>query len=179
MDSRGVTSGTPRLEASSSDTDFRSFFDEAYPRVYRYLLARCRGHAAVAEDLTQETFMSAVREVQRGRADAVSMPWLMVVARHKLIDHYRRQAREHRWLRRPPADAAVFAVGDQDGDGRVLEALHTLAASQQIALILHHVDGLSIPEVARLLGKSVRATESLVARGRQTLRDRYEEGGDE
>jgi RNA polymerase sigma-70 factor (ECF subfamily) len=61
--------------------------------VYGYLIARC-GDQAVAEDLTSETFLAAARQ------DApLSVAWLIGVARHKLVDHWRRQARQERLLR--------------------------------------------------------------------------------
>lgn len=167
---RGTVSGPPRLERGGSDADFRRFFVDAYPCVVRYLVARSNGATAVAEDLAQETFVSAVREIRTGRMDAISLPWLMVVARHKLVDHYRRREREERLLRRRAPEEESFAPERDDGNGEVLAALRLLAPTQQIALVLHHVDGLPVADVARVLGKSVRATESLLARGREGLR---------
>ena len=67
--------------------------------MYGYLLPRC-GSEAVAEDLTAETFLAAVAAVRRRTVPAMSVAWLIGVARHKLVDHWRRQAREERNLTR-------------------------------------------------------------------------------
>ena len=73
----------------ASEVAFRRFYDQALPRVYGYLLSRCRGDTALAEDLTQTAFGEAVRHRASydGRSD--SLTWLIGIARHKLIDHFR------------------------------------------------------------------------------------------
>src|SRR5580700_1351282 len=72
-------------------------FDGALPRVYGYVLSRC-GQRALAEDLTAEAFLAAVDAVRGDDPPQVSTAWLVGVARHKLVDHWRRQAREERGL---------------------------------------------------------------------------------
>ena len=59
---------------------------------------------------------------------------------------------------------------------RAVAALAAVPASQRAALVLRHFDGYSVPEVAAMLGKSVEAVESLLARGRATFRVAYTEG---
>ena len=158
---------------------FREFYDVAHPQIYAYLLHRLGGASDLADDLTQETFMAALREIRAGGADTLSVPWLMGVARHKLADHYRRCAREERRLRRvwsrgqgggPPADRELL--------GPVALCLDGLPAAQRAALVLHYADDLPLEEVAGLLHRSVAATNALVARGRETFRRRYEGGDD-
>ena len=73
-------------------------YEDALPHVYGYLLSRC-GQREVAEDLTAETFLAAVDAVRRDRPPSLSTAWLVGVARHKLVDHWRRLAREERGIR--------------------------------------------------------------------------------
>jgi hypothetical protein len=70
------------------------------------------------------------------------------------------------------ADIDELAVdADPDpGRDRVVAALDAVPASQRAALVLHHLDGFSMREVADLLGKTEKAVESLLGRGRETLR---------
>src|SRR3990170_8240892 len=72
-------------------------YDAALPQVYGYLAARC-GSIAIAEDLTSETFLAAADAVRNGRVPDLSTAWLIGVARHKLVDHWRRRSREERSL---------------------------------------------------------------------------------
>jgi RNA polymerase sigma-70 factor, ECF subfamily len=146
----------------------------ALPQVYGYLLPRC-GSAAVAEDLTADVFMAAVAAVRQGQVRRVTVAWLVGVARHKLVDHWRRVARERRGL------AAVERDQDDLDDPweEVLDmqaahaALVRLSAPQRLALSLRYLDGLSVPEVAEHIGRSVHATETLLVRARAALRRVY------
>ena len=56
-----------------------------------------------------------------------------------------------------------------------MDVLATMSPIQRAALTLRHVDGLSVPEVAELLGRSVHATETLLVRARAAFRRRYDE----
>lgn len=77
---------------------FRQFCERTLPRVYGYLLVRAAGGRVIAEDLTQETFLAAVGEIRRGAVIDDPERWVMGIARHKLLDHYRRRRREERTL---------------------------------------------------------------------------------
>ena len=70
---------------------FREWYDVAARRVYAYLFGRCGGEASLAEELTQLTFIDAIRhrETYDGRADSVT--WLIAIGRNRLLDHLRRQ----------------------------------------------------------------------------------------
>jgi len=57
--------------------------------------------------------------------------------------------------------------------------LQQLPRDQRIALALRYAEDLEVADVALAMGRSVRATESLIARARRTLRRRAEESGDE
>jgi RNA polymerase sigma-70 factor, ECF subfamily len=153
--------------------DLLAIYDRALPEVYGYLLGRCHDRAT-AEDLTSETFLAAVR----APGDApLSVPWLIGVARHKLADHWRRRARDERLRERvgeppepeDPWDAHLDAV-------RAADVLHGLGGHHRAALTLRYVDGLSVPEVAGVLDRTVHATEALLVRARKAFRKAYEAG---
>lgn len=176
---------TPPAEAALAldPSSFRVFYDAALPRIYGYFLHRCGGSVTTAEDLTQETFLAAVAELQKDRHVTTPIPWIYGIARHKLLDHYRRQERlDRRIAMAGPADQAEEELVVEDEElarERAVAALASVAASQRAALVLCYVDGYSVPETARLLDKSVEAVESLLARGRQTFKRSYLEGAEQ
>lgn len=156
---------------------FAQLYERALPEVYRYLSGRCG--AAIAEDLTQDAFVAAAAAIRRGHSD-VSLPWLLTIARNKMIDHFRRNdvaARASHVLAASVPDELLAWHGEASRD-RAHAALERLSARQRSALVLRYIDGLSVPEVASLIGSSVHATESLLARGRDTFKRFYVEDDD-
>lgn len=160
-------------EQPSNPDPVVAIYRVALPQVYGYLLPRC-GSVTLAEDLTAETFMAAVAAARRDQVREVTVAWLIGVARHKLVDHWRGVAREQRGL------AAVQRRDDShDPWGEVLDAqaahsaLSHLSVPQRLALTLRYLDGLSVPDVAEHLGRSVHATETLLVRARAALRRVY------
>lgn len=149
----------------------------ALPRVYGYLLPRC-GSAALAEDLTSETFLAAVSASRQGSLSEVSTAWLVGVARHKLVDYWRRLEREQRSL--AAAEAAAADSDDPWDEWLDTEAAYAalahLPTPQRAALTLRYLDGLSVADVAEHLGRTVHGTETLLARSRAALRRHYQEG---
>ncbi len=149
-------------------------YDVALPQVYGYLLRRC-GSEAQAEDLTSETFVAAVDAVRRDAVAELSTAWLIGIARHKLVDHWRRQEREERKLRLLDGEP-VEERWEVDLDAMVAhEVLSTLGAHHRSALTLRYLDGLPVAQVASHLGRTVGATEVLLVRARRAFRNAYED----
>jgi len=155
-----------------------ALYDRALPQVYGYLASRVND-TALAEDLTAETFLAAVRAVRDSKIPDLTIAWLVTVARNKLVDHWRRRAREERTLRLAvdPDDDVVDDGMDANFDRmRTREVLAELGAHHRAALTLRYLDGLSVPDVAEHLGRTVHGTEALLVRARHAFRARYDEG---
>ena len=153
-----------------------ALFDHGLAAVYGYLKPRC-GDAILAEDLSAETFLAACDSIERGQLTDVSVGWLVGIARHKLVDHWRWQARDERHLR-AVADLADESADPWDAhvDAAAIErTLASLSVVNRAALTLRYLDGLSVPEVARLLGRTVAATDQVLARARSSFRHHYGE----
>ncbi len=162
-------------QPAAEGTALLVLYDEALPQVYGYLLARC-GRPATAEDLTAETFLAAVDAVRRPDVPDVSTAWLIGVARHKLVDHWRRLGREARGLAAvaneepehdDPWDVQLDAMRAQD-------TLEQLAPHHRAALTLRYLDDLPVADVAQLLGRGVHSTEGLLVRARAAFRRIYD-----
>jgi RNA polymerase sigma-70 factor, ECF subfamily len=154
---------------------FRAFYEDALPHIYGYFLHRCGGSVPVAEDLTQETFLASVDELKKGRRPETPIPWIYGIARHKLLDHYRKQARAERPLPDPEFvfEERAFPVQDDGGRERAVAALAAVPASQRTVLVLCYLDGFTAAEVGDALGKSTAAIHSLLERGRESFKRAY------
>jgi RNA polymerase sigma-70 factor, ECF subfamily len=166
-------------EAFADEVAFRAFYDRTLPRVYSFLATRCGGPGPLADELTQLTFVEAVRRRGSfdGRSDVVT--WLCAIGRHKLADHYRRLERDERKVRRlevrelDPTEAEVAWAASDERDA-IVRALQVLPPAQRAALVFRHLDGLSVREIGELLGRGESAVESLLARAREGFRRAYE-----
>lgn len=179
----------PVVDPAAEEAQSRAFlelYDTALPQVFGYLRARS-GSEPLAEDLTTETFLAAVRSYQQRPGQELSTGWVIAVARNKLVDHWRKVATEERHLQLV-ADRTADQQSEEDewidgfGGTEAHAVLAGLAAQHRLALTLRYVDDLSVPEVARLLERTVQATETLLVRARRAFRQAYvatdQEGGD-
>ena len=151
---------------------FAGFYDRAAGEVFRYLARALLGDRAAAEDLTQETFAVVVSAARTGRAEALTMPWVMGVARHKLVDHYRRAARDERRLAlawAQSSDSVELDLFDGADPAQVLEMMRNLSPEHRLVLILKYLDDLPVHDIAMTLNRSMHATNSLLSRARRAL----------
>ncbi|MGH8860303.1 MAG: RNA polymerase sigma factor [Jatrophihabitantaceae bacterium] len=157
-------------------TGLLALYDRALPQVYGYLRARCDSQTT-AEDLSAETFLAAVDAERRTNAPPIDLPWLIGVARHKLVDHWRRRARETRGMELAAPGPAENDPWDAELDAiRARDVLAALGPHHRAALTLRYVDDLPVAEVAALLGRTLHATEGLLVRARSAFRRAYDAG---
>jgi RNA polymerase sigma-70 factor (ECF subfamily) len=162
--------------AAEDSADFelrlRRVYELTLPDVFGYLLARCAGDRSLAEDLCSETYLAAVGRVRRDGPEALTLPWLKVVAHNKWVDHWRRRARIDRSAQQLRLVAPVDSGDDEDriaGRSDLQRGLSSLSPEHRVALVLRYMDGLPVADVAATLDRSLVATESLLARARRAL----------
>ena len=138
------------------------------------LAERMLGDAAEAEDVAQETFLRVWRHAASWRPGQAKFDtWLHRVALNLCYDRLRRR-RERPTAEPPdspdPGPAPDRGLEAEDVGRRVRAALSALPERQREAIVLCHYQALGNIEAAGLMGVSVEALESLLARGRRALR---------
>src|SRR5438067_5882796 len=154
------------------------WFERLYRRhvadVYRYALGVLR-NPADAEDVTQTTFLNALRAYDRGERPHSPQNWLIAIAHNVCRQRFRQS------LRRPHEvafedDVADRIVDDDVPSGEdIRRALGHLAFNQRAALVMRELEGRTYAEIAEILGLSVGAVETLLFRARRALREQLEE----
>jgi RNA polymerase sigma-70 factor (ECF subfamily) len=153
------------------------------PHLYRFGLRMC-GNQEDAGDVAQESLISMARSVRDFRGDSSVSSWLYTIARRFCIKKRRRgkfaPAREES-LDAPGIDAAQRLADpapnpEQTATNRELHraltrAIDGLEPAQREVLVLRDIEGLSAPEVARVLGISVDAVKSRLHRARVAVRE--------
>ncbi|HSJ14880.1 MAG TPA: sigma-70 family RNA polymerase sigma factor [Longimicrobiales bacterium] len=146
------------------------------PDVYRLTL-RILGERGIAEDATQEAFVSMLRALPGFRGDASFRTWLLKIAANAAYSAGRRQSRRHEV---PITGAALHASGERDAASRVEQqaelarveqALGALPTKQRLAVALRAQQGLSFAEVGAAIGCSEGAARVNYHLGVKRLRE--------
>jgi RNA polymerase sigma-70 factor (ECF subfamily) len=171
-------------------------------RAYLALLARLHLDPDLrrridASDVVQQTMLEAhqKREQYRGRSDAELAAWLRQILVHNLADVVRAQGRARRdvarerslnasleasslrldaWLASEQSSPSQQAVKNEQLE-RLMVALDQLPEAQRAAVVLHHLHGCPLAELARRLDRSEPAVAGLLHRGLKALRQLLQE----
>ena len=151
--------------------------DELYrlhaAEVFRYAYA-VLGNRADAEDVTQTTFVNALRALERGDRPRKPTSWLITIA-HNLIRQRFRQQQARPLEVELDRDVAAAEDGDEGPSiDELVRALQRIPPSQRQALVLRELEGRSYREIGELLGVSQSALEALLFRARRSLADELE-----
>lgn len=146
---------------------FLAFYDTAVGPLFGYLYRATGGQRELAEDLCQDVFATVLMRVRDGDLSVLQLPWVIAVGRNRLIDQWRRSARQERRLSLLFTNQPITTATTDDD---LLAWIAQLSANQRAAVVLHYLDDLPVHEVADRLGKSYKSTESLLSRARQSLR---------
>jgi len=169
--------------ADGDDAAFGELYDVLAPKLYKYLVRQTRDDAA-AEDLLQHAMLQLHATRGRFLRGADVIPWAFAIARRLFIDGYRRKKRE---IARTEALAAED-VASVDGADQLLESkraaleierkLARLPEAQRVVFELMKKDGLSLREVAQVLGTTPNAVKLRAHRARAALRAAFGEKDD-
>jgi RNA polymerase sigma factor (sigma-70 family) len=165
------------MAATETSTRANAALDELYRQhvgeVYRYTYAVLGNHAD-AEDVTQTTFVNALRALERGETPEDPAHWLVVIA-HNLVRQRWRQAASRPTLVELETDVPD-AADDEDGYEleELVRALQRIPETQREAIVMRELEGRSYREIAGLLGLSTSALETLLFRARRSLADELE-----
>lgn len=154
---------------------FGQLYDNYVSTIYRYVYYRVGAHA-LAEDLTSETFLRALRALASFRWQGRDFgAWLVTIARNLITDHYKSgrfrlevttgEMLDHDSAADGPENDVLASLTNE----ALLGALKELGAEQQECLVLRFLNGLSVAETAKVLGKTDGAIKQLQLRAVRNL----------
>jgi RNA polymerase sigma-70 factor (ECF subfamily) len=156
---------------------WQTWYDESFEGLYAYVWWRCAGLRDLADEVVQETWLTAVRRVRdfdpaRGSFGG----WLCGIAANVLRSQLRREGRR----RASPCPGAAGAAAPADAAlerreeaEAIARALAELPERYEAVLRAKYLDGRSMAEIAAAWGETPKAVESLLTRARQAFRDAY------
>jgi RNA polymerase sigma-70 factor (TIGR02952 family) len=164
------------LRAQAGETEaFGALYDRYADLVYRYIYYRVGAHA-LAEDLTSETFLRALRRMNLFTWQGKDFgAWLVTIARNLVLDHFKSSRyrlevctpelnESDRWEEGPER-----AVLDSFAHRALFSAVRRLGSEQRQCVVLRFMHGLSIAETAAVMGKNTGAIKALQHRATRSL----------
>jgi RNA polymerase sigma-70 factor (ECF subfamily) len=151
-------------------------------RIYAYICARLLPRKDLAEDLVQEVFLLAWEHLSEFRGQGSLEAWLLGIARHKVVDHYRERLRKLISLDEESEEvpeSAVLPELDESLDRerlreRTMRAMAALPEHYRLALLWRYWEESSAQEMAARSGKTEKAVERLLARARNQFRREWQ-----
>lgn len=182
-----VEAGSAVERARAGDSDAFRLLVEQHSRSIFRLAFRMTGNEQDAEDVVQETFLRAFKQLDRYEARSSFSTWLFRIASNYSLDLIRMRKRhedkrergtdeERDILQSIPMDTPGperIAYGSEVRD-RVNAALNELSAQERTAFVLRHFEGMSIEEIGSALGTGSNATKHSIFRAVQKLRKSLE-----
>jgi RNA polymerase sigma-70 factor, ECF subfamily len=164
---------------------FDEFFLEYHPKLYRFALRRLQPDIHAAEDAAQSAICAAMRSLHTYRGEAALLTWLCTICRRQMTSS---QSASHVQVQEddPEVQAALEALLTSERDdpvsavsagelqNAVLTALDYLPSEYANVLEWKYVQELSVEQIAARIGRSFKATESLLTRARHAFREAFD-----
>jgi len=151
-----------------STEEFHDFYVGSSRRVLGQVYAMV-GNRAEAEDAVAEAYLRAWDRWSSVRERDSPEAWVRRVAYRIAVSAWRKAVNRLRAHHRDAADDRVDAIGPDHV--AVVRALRTIPAEQRRVIVLHHLVGLSVAEIAAETGRSAGTVKTWLARGRRALAD--------
>ena len=185
-----------RAEINSQIENPESWVDQYGDFLYHFTLSRIKD-PSIAEDLVQETFLAALKARKNFQGRSTARTWLIAILKHKIVDHIRKQVREHtsdkvESMLDATANDPVDSSFNDEGDWRIrpskwaidpmklyeqkefmdilYQCLGGLPERQAEAFMMREIDGLSTEEICKLLNISATNSWVMLYRARMWLR---------
>ncbi len=155
---------------------------EVYNRYYRAMFntaIRIVKDTALAEDIMQESFLSAFTKLHTFKGEVTFGSWLKRIVINNSIYHYRKQRKKNEVA----LDEVLYKVEDNDGIAsdhvftelkaqKVMETMKGLKDNYRISLTLHLIEGYDYDEISEIMNISYANCRTTVSRAKESLRQK-------
>lgn len=153
---------------------FSNIYNQYIDKIYRFIYLKVNSQET-AEDLTSEVFLRGWESFKQGKEIENIQAFLYQIARNLIVDYYREKAQtqlistEYQELIDLEADLEEKAMRTSDVR-RLKEALANIKEDYREVIVWYYLDGLSVPEIAKIINKSEEAVRVTIHRALNALR---------
>jgi RNA polymerase sigma-70 factor, ECF subfamily len=170
------------MDRHKNEEEFKRSIGELYPRLHRAMTAYLAGSSVEADDLLQETFLKAYRNLDSFKGNSGYYTWLYSIARNLAIDEFRK--RKYDKLRsNTPVDEFELPAGPEPGENSREEVLLLRKAVAQLPellrsiVVMKTIDGMSYPEISEVTGVNEQTLKNRMFRARKELAESLKKMG--
>jgi RNA polymerase sigma-70 factor, ECF subfamily len=165
--------------AAGDERAWRTWFELEYAPLEAYVLWRCGSLRDLADDVLQETWLTAVRRIRAFNPETGPFHnWLCGIAANVVRNQLR--SRRRRTSRQEPLNGEIGSDDpgptERERSERIAHALAGLPERSELVVRLKYLEQKSVAEIAAIWGETEKAVESLLTRARAAFREAY---GDE
>jgi RNA polymerase sigma-70 factor (ECF subfamily) len=170
--------------AAGNEEALQVFFERYADPLFAFIYHHLNSAREDAEEVWQTTLLAAMHSASAFSGESRLFTWLCAIARHKITDFRRRTGKPTDVFSDVPSQQLLKLMATSPLPEEVVlqrttrilvvKALATLPDDYRSALLARYIDDLPVTEISDLLGRSYKATESLLSRAREALRQRLE-----
>jgi len=176
---------------TGEESDFKNFFDEYFPRVYRFAYNRLSDNREATEEIVQNTLSKTILNLNKYKGKSTLFTWMCAICKNEIYDFMKKQSKyqQNIELKGETADIELATqstdrVPPEQPDDRyrrhqetefIHSVLDQLPANYSEVIEWKYVDGLSVLQIAQRLGTSQAAAQSVLFRARMAFQDCYGE----
>ena len=162
-------------------------FTRYFRQVYSVVFHAVGQDRSAAEDVTQDTFISAARSAVKYKGKSAPYTWLLGIAHHKIADHYRRRGKQRRYeaFSLESSNSTIDNIPDgsdplhhrlesAEANETISQALAKLPYHYREVLIYKYVEEMPVKQISQIMERSPKSIEALLARARNTLKSEFE-----
>ncbi|WP_420573286.1 RNA polymerase sigma factor [Kordia sp.] len=173
-----------------TESEFEQLFEENQPKLKSFIY-RLVTNTEDVEDLSQETFIKAYKNLHKFKGDSTFKTWLFAIANNLIKDHFRAQKR---WTRNAQNNCSQSIKNSSELQEQVMNVyfkntfeiknhidycftcvMKYLPLERHIAVMLADIYDFKIAEIAVIMGKSVGSIKHLLFKGRKTMKEVFAE----
>jgi len=171
------------------ESDFKYFFDEYFPRLYRFAYERLPGNQDVTEEIVQNTLSKTLLNLNKYRGESTLFTWICSICKNEIYDFLKKQSKYEQTivLKGDVSDIEISAQATQataperpdetyqhhQNTRLIHKVLDQLPTNYGNVIEWKYIEGLSVKQMAQRLSLSQAATQSILFRARRAFRDCY------
>jgi len=149
--------------------------------LFAYILHRLNNQREVATEIWQESWVVFIEKINDFQFKSSIFTWLCAIAKNKISDYYRITNKHELFQNNSKQNFDIASeefdteVIDAEIQAKVIAVLANLATEYRYLLAAKYIENKSIDEISNEIGKSYKATESMLTRARESFRKEFKQ----